>query len=309
MQCVTVLNQKKSLLETADSQLLKIQTKLDQAVRMRERLEQDFKANSLLLEKAQSRTTWMKKQEKEKQDQLLKLQKAVPDQTEQEKENQRKLEILSDEQNQLKEKRAGFNADEVENQYHYLETERQVLNQRLNHMRQINASELSRLEEDYIRLSLFHERLEAQYASLNTINEEITTLLEKIETDRDYIDKLETESLNPELMKLREMETQSRILSDSDANNQKSLTDKDRQVIHYQLELAHQQERLENIKSRIDDDFSLIEMEFRNEFRQSSPLPFPDLVIETLPEKPRFQRSLLKKLSSKKAQIRRIGTS
>lgn len=308
LQCVTVLNQKKSLLETADSQLLKIQTKLDQAVRMRERLEQDFKANSLLLEKAQSRTTWMKKQEKENQDQLLKLQKAVTDQTEQEKENQRKLEILSDEQNQLKEKRAGFNADEVENQYHYLETERQVLNQRLNHMRQINASELSRLEEDYIRLSLFQERIEAQYASLNTINEEITTLLEKIETDRDYIDKLETESLNPELMKLREMETQSRILSDSDANNQKSLTDKDRQVIHYQLELAHQQERLENLKSRIDDDFSLIEMEFRNEFRQSSPLPFPDLVIETLPEKTEIPEELAEEIKQQKAQIRRIGT-
>lgn len=308
LRCVTVLNQKKSLLETADGQLLKIQTKLDQAVRMRERLEQDFKANSLLLEKAQSRTTWMKKQEKENQDQLLKLQKAVTDQTEQEKENQRKLEILSDEQNQLKEKRAGFNADEVENQYHYLETERQVLNQRLNHMRQINASELSRLEEDHIRLSLFQERIEAQYASLNTINEEITTLLEKIETDRDYIDKLEIESLNPELMKLREMETQSRILLDSDANNQKSLTDKDRQVIHYQLELAHQQERLENIKSRIDDDFSLIEMEFRNEFRQSSPLPFPDLVIETLPEKTEIPEELAEEIKQQKAQIRRIGT-
>ncbi len=131
-----------------------------------------------------------------------------------------------------------------------------MLNQRLNHLRQSKSSELNRLEEDRIRLNRFQERIENQNASLNSLNGEIENLLQKIETDKGIIDKLETESLNPELMKLRDMETQSRILSDGDADNQKNLTEKDRQVIHYQLELAHQQERLENLKSRIDDDLA-----------------------------------------------------
>lgn len=307
-QYETLLKQKKTMLDKADEQMLEIQSKLDQATRLRESLERDFKANSLLLEKAQSRATWMQRQEKENQDQLLQLQKAIADQNAQEKENQGKLEQLFEAQKLLKAKRAAFNMDDVENQYHYLETERQVLNQRLNHLRQSKSSELNRLEEDRIRLNRFQERIENQNASLNSLNGEIENLLQKIETDKGIIDKLETESLNPELMKLRDMETQSRILSDGDADNQKNLTEKDRQVIHYQLELAHQQERLENLKSRIDDDFSLIEMEYRNEYRQSSPLPFPDLVIETLPEKAEIPEELAEVIKQQKAQIRRIGT-
>lgn len=308
IQFETVMKQKKSLLDAADRQLLEIQSKLDKAVRNRENLERDFKAKSLLLEKAQSRAAWMQKQEKDNQTQLLQLQKAITDQNAQEKENQGKLELLIEEQKQLKEKRAGFNTDEVENQYHYLETERQVLNQRLNHLRQTKTSEMNRLDEDRIRLNRFQERIEAQNAALNSLNEEVESLLAKTETDKIHIDKLEAESLNPELIKLRDLETENRILSDSDASNQKSLTEKDRQVIHYQLELAHQQERLENLKSRIDDDFSLIEMEYRSEYRQSSPLPFPDLVIETLPEKSEIPEELAEEIKQQKAQIRRIGT-
>ncbi len=114
--------------------------------------------------------------------------------------------------------------------------------------------------------------------------------------------------LDPQLVSLRDMEVSSRQHSEAGSGSQKSLTEKDRQVVHFQLELAHQQERLENMKSRIDDDFSLIEMEYRKEYTQSEPLPFPDMVIETLPEIGVIPEGLAEAIKDQKAQIRRIGT-
>lgn len=303
-----ILAQTRQKLEKADEAARGLQSSLDRALRVRENLEREFKDNSLLLEKAQSRANWISRQQKENQSQLALLKQSIEQQNLKETENQAKLNGLETEQKSLKLKRAEFNPDEVENQYHYLETEKQVLNQRLRHLQQTNAAETNRLEEERSRLTRFRDRVQAQDTSLASVNQEISSLTEKVEKDKAEIDSIESQSLDPELSLLRDLETKSRILAETDSANQKSLTEKDRQVIHYQLELAHQQERLENLKSRIDDDFSLIEMEYRNEYRQSSPLPFPDLVIETLPEKKEIPEDLAEAIKQQKAQIRRIGT-
>lgn len=307
-QFETALEQTRKKLTNADVALNDIQNRVDQNLKVRDDLERDFKANSLLLEKAQNRANWMKRQDQENQGLLVQLKKSLDEKECQEKENQVKVDALLEEQRSLKQKRAEFEPDEVENQYHYLETEKQVLNQRLTHLQQTSSSESVRLEEDRSRMNRFLERIKSQEETLATLNDQILNLTEKVAQDKEMIDNLETDSLNPELMLLRDLETKSRILSDADSNNQKSLTEKDRQVIHYQLELAHQQERLENLKSRIDDDFSLIEMEYRDEYRQSSPLPFPDLIIETLPEQTEIPEELAEAIKQQKAQIRRIGT-
>ena len=307
-QYEAILSQTKAKVDAADLAMREMQSQVDKAIRIRENLERDFKANSLLLEKAQSRASWMKRQEKDNQEQLSQLSKSLEEQGRKEASNQTEFQKLTEEQKSLKARRAELNPDEVENQYHYLETERQVLSQRLQHLKQTSANESNRLEEDRLRLRRFLERIEIQNATLNEVNQEISGLVEKIEKDKLEIDLLESKSLNPALSQLRELESQSRTLTETDSVNQKNLTEKDRQVIHYQLELAHQQERLENLKSRIDDDFSLIEMEYRSEFRQSSPLPYPDLVIETLPEKTEIPDELAETIKQLKAQIRRIGT-
>ena len=49
-------------------------------------------------------------------------------------------------------------------------------------------------------------------------------------------------------------------------------------------------------------------MEYRREQTQSAPLPFPDLVIETLPEIAEIPDTLAETIKQQKAQIRRIGT-
>ncbi len=102
------------MLDKADEQMLRNPIKAWSSDASARKSGTRFKANSLLLEKAQSRATWMQRQEKENQDQLLQLQKAIADQNAQEKENQGKLEQLFEAQKLLKAKRAAFNMDDVE---------------------------------------------------------------------------------------------------------------------------------------------------------------------------------------------------
>ena len=132
--------------------------------------------------------------------------------------------------------------------------------------------------------------------------------MESVAKEQAQVTSLQNTNLDPELDILRELEKHSRQYSETKSVNQQTLAEKDRQVIHFQLELAHQQERLEHLKTRIDDDFSLIEMEYRKENTQSSPLPFPDLVIDTLPEIEEIPDTLAETIKQQKAQIRRIGT-
>ena len=307
-QINTVLDQSQKKIDLNDKKIQNIELALDQNLKTKAVYENDFSDNSLSLEKAINRVSWMKRQDHENLTLLEKLEKGLAEHEIIEKNNAKQRELLLTEQKELKSQRAEFDPGEVENQYHYLETEKQVLNQRLQHLSQSNKSERSRLEADRIRRNQILERITAQESTLKEISDQIANLTEKVDEDKRHIDEMDNLSLKPELSRLREMENQSRVLSEADSVNQKALTEKDRQVIHYQLELAHQQERLENLKTRIDDDFSLIEMEYRNEQRLSSPLPFPDLVIETLPEKLDLSEELAESIKQQKAQLRRIGT-
>ena len=88
---------------------------------------------------------------------------------------------------------------------------------------------------------------------------------------------------------------------------QKHLSFKDRQVTHFQLELGRKLERLESLRSHIEDDFGLIELEYRNEFSVSTPLPFPDMVIESLSETPTLPVGIEEEMRDLKNHIRRIG--
>ncbi|MGB4322257.1 MAG: AAA family ATPase, partial [Anaerolineaceae bacterium] len=59
---------------------------------------------------------------------------------------------------------------------------------------------------------------------------------------------------------------------------------------------------------RIEDDFGLIELEYKNEYSKSTPLPFPDLVIETLPVIKELPDGIEEAIRQQKNHIRRIGT-
>lgn len=303
-----VIEQLTAKFKTADEKINANQRQRDQKQNMRDNLAKELQSASLSLEKNRSRAGWIERQQNENQTSQEGIKHNLEKLVQQEQLNQQKIEKLQAQQKELRQKRTEFQPQDIENQYRYLETEKQMLTQSLNHLRETGQAENQRLEADKVRKNNFTSRIYEQDLILKDVENKIATLMERVAQDQAQITALQNNTLDPEIELLRELEKQSRQYSESESNNQQMLTEKDRQVIHFQLELAHQQERLENLKTRIDDDFSLIEMEYRKEYTQSEPLPFPDLVIDTLPEIADIPESLAESIKQQKAQIRRIGT-
>ena len=303
-----VIEQLDAKLKTAEEKISTNQRLMDQKQAYRDSLAKELQSAMLSLEKNRSRAGWIERQQNENQTSQDGIKQNIEKLIKLEKENQQKHEKLQINQKNLRQKRAEFQPQDIENQYRYLETEKQMLSQSLTHLEETLQTESRRLEADKTRKSNFQSRINEQDKVLSDLEKQIATLMEGIDKDQAQIAALQNESLDPELDKLRELESLSRQYSQKESGSQKTLTDKDRQVIHYQLELAHLQERLENLKTRIDDDFSLIEMEYRKEYTQSAPLPFPDLVIDTLPEIQEVPETLAETIKQQKIQIRRIGT-
>ncbi len=302
------VDQLRSQIQRLDDKLAENQQQSKQKQNSRDSLNKQLQAASLSVEKARGRASWIERQRSDNQASRDALTKALEKLTEQEQANKQKTQALASQQKELRQKRAEFQPENIENQYRYLETEKQILTQSLNHLSETRKADSQRTEADKVRKGNFLSRINDHERVLSELASQISTLVETVARDQELINRLQEESLNPGLEKLRKLESQSRQYSETNSTNQQFITERDRQVIHYQLELAHQQERLENLKSRIDDDFSLIEMEYRKEYTQSAPLPFPDLVIDTLPEILEIPDSLSDTIKQQKTQIRRIGT-
>lgn len=303
-----VIEQLTTKLKSAEEKINANQRQREKNQNSRDNLAKELQAASLSLEKNRNRVGWIERQRNENQTSQDGLKQNLEKLIQLEQVNQQKVDKLQTQHKDLRQKRAEFQPQDIENQFRYLETEKQMLTQSLSHLQETQQSENRRLEADRVRKSSFETRIKEQVLTLSDLEKQVATLMESIARDQAQITTLQNSTLDPELETLRELEKQSRQYSEAESGNQQTLTEKDRQVIHYQLELAHQQERLENLKTRIDDDFSLIEMEYRKEYTQSAPLPFPDLVIDTLPEIAEVPEALAETIKQLKVQIRRIGT-
>jgi chromosome segregation protein len=189
-----------------------------------------------------------------------------------------------------------------------LETEHKVLSQRLS-LRRVSLKEAEqRLKSEQERSSDLEKRLEANGASTQEIVGQIKLHREGLEAASEQAKTLQSLELDPQMAALGGLENELDTLQAEVGLSQKDLSNPDRLVTHYQLELARQQEKLNALRSRIDDDFGLIELEYRNTYAVSTPLPFPDMVIETLIEVQDLPENIDEEIRELKAQIRRMGT-
>jgi len=208
----------------------------------------------------------------------------------------------------LRREKEAFSTADLEGQVHYLETEKQVMTQALLHTRSNAVSANERLESDKKQLVLYRDRMTALESALESYEKDIALGREVVEEKTKHAESLRTEELAPLRSELQMIEEMNRKFSLQDSENQKELSNKERLVVHYKLELVHQQERIESLRRRIEDDFGLIELEYKNEYSKSTPLPFPDLVIETLPVIKELPDGIEEAIRQQKNHIRRIGT-
>jgi len=268
----------------------------------------ELNALQLELDKLSGQQNWLQQQLTTGETQQTQLLKQLDEIKEKEKTNQLEGEKLQTELQSLREKKEGFNTIELEGQVHYLQTERQVMSQALLHSKASVTIATERLENDKKQLSLYHERMRTLVASLEGFEKDITQGRELIEQKTQRANSLQREQLDPLRSELQIVEDMNRQISQQDSENQKELSNKERLVVHYKLEMVHQEERIESLRNRIEDDFGLIELEYKNEYSKSTPLPFPDMVIESLPVIKKLPDGIEEAIRQQKNQIRRIGT-
>lgn len=233
---------------------------------------------------------------------------AIADLSEQSRKNADMVQSLNAQIKEQRDSEARNHIEELEQRFVYLETENQIRSQSLEHHKRNFETLEKRLKEDQNRLSLLKSRKLSQEDLVKTVSAQILSLREGLQSLKAQSELLQTGQLEAKETLLAQLEEQYQLLSDEDQEKQKMVSIKERQITHLQLELVRQEEKLATLRGRLEDDFGLIEMEVRSETRNLTPLPFPDLVIESLPETLTLSEGLEEVIKQQKGQMRRIGS-
>lgn len=269
--------------------------------------QRELSQAQLELDKSLSQLTLLERQATD-QEAALTRSKTQRDSSEvREKELSGKLAAWQEELDGLRKTLREQNLETLEQRYQYLETERKVVDQALGHAR-VNLQNLGlRQKADTQQLESVKQRLQETLKALGEIAESTEQLRVATEGHAQASSAMKSESLEPLALELQGMERELKLLADMESQTQQDLSLKERQLTHHQLELAREQEKTINLKNRIEDDFGLIELEYKQNYSQDTPLPFPDMVIESLPEIADLPAGIEDEIRAQKAQMRRIG--
>ncbi|MGI6251148.1 MAG: chromosome segregation protein SMC [Anaerolineaceae bacterium] len=190
-----------------------------------------------------------------------------------------------------------------------LEMEYRVSRLNLTNIENVLFSSGRRQQEDTTRLKEYQQRYSLTEENLRQLDLQLEALRNNLVDLNEQMDQLKKEELDPKGCSLTELENSVEKMMAEEVELQRNVSQKERHVTSVQLEMARQQEKIESLKRRIDDDFGLIELEYRTAYEssKSTPLPFPDLVIESLPETIELPKGIDEDIREQKAQIRRIG--
>ena len=161
------------------------------------------------------------------------------------------------------------------------------------------------------------ERVESQIASQEQRNAELETQLAALEAEKSELGKqggsvaAELESIqsqiSPSESELTESEKRLDQQQAAEAQALQALSAAERAHTQAQIALGRQQEALEGLRSRIEDDFGLVAFQYEPGVSGPTPLPLGELV-EQLPVVESLPPELEEILRQQRVQIRRLGS-
>lgn len=270
-------------------------------------IRQKLSEATLNLDKVRNQQRWIARQDEESTRSIIKVKENIEQIETRDSENLILTKELAGLISEVKERQKSIQTEDLEHQFQQLETENQVLEQALAHARVARQNSQIRLQGDQTRFEQLQTRQKNNEELLANLEKELDsahTIVDNLVENSRILEKTEKDFEGKSIM---EMEGEYQQLSTQFDLNQKELGLKERNVTQLQLELAREQEKLTTLKTRIEDDFGLIDLEYHAESSRSTPLPFPDLVIQSLPEIVELPEHLEEEIRQQKAQIRRIG--
>lgn len=161
------------------------------------------------------------------------------------------------------------------------------------------------------------QRAEAQLAKQQERSKELEEQLQSTEVEKTQLGAQEGSvgeeisaiqaQITPAEADLAESDAQLNRLQSSETQALQTLSAAERAHTQAQISLGRQQEALESLRSRIEDDFGLVAFQYEAEVSGPTPLPLGDLV-EQLPVVASLPPDLEETLKVQRAQIRRLGS-
>jgi len=237
-----------------DQLLAECQTQIRNLLLENEQLLKDVHKAALDLDKVTNRKKWLESQIEESARQISQLeneQQILSDKEEQSKSETAKLQF---EIEGVKQKQAALSTDEIEQRFRYMQMEVRMLQQSIEHEKADVKLQQERLISDQKRRDLLMQRKSENENLSKELHEQKEALRQAVRELTQQINALGAERLEQMQAELRQLETVGNQLIQEEENSQKELALNERQVTHFQLEYSRKQERLESLRSRIEDD-------------------------------------------------------
>ncbi|MCL5428459.1 MAG: chromosome segregation protein SMC [Chloroflexi bacterium] len=161
------------------------------------------------------------------------------------------------------------------------------------------------------------QRAEAQLAAQQERSKELEEQYRAIEIEKAHLGKQEggvgeeieaiQAQIAPAETDLSQSDAQLTQLQAAETQALQALSAAERTHTQAQIALGRQQETLESLRSRIEDDFGLVAFQYEAEVSGPTPLPLGELV-EELPVVESLAPDLEETLKTQRAQIRRLGS-
>jgi len=179
--------------------------------------------------------------------------------------------------------------DELQAAVYRLETDNAIAQQKFIHTETILSAIQKRITVDEEQLLNCNNKIQKSTSQFKEIQREKSEIHEKLE------------KINIQISELQSGKTK------IDSTLQKEALLKERLFTQASLDLTLKNEKLESLKERIEDDFGMVNYEYSQNIEGSSPLPFKDILIETLLQKFELPESLGETIKDLKNQLRKIG--
>lgn len=295
-----------------DQKIEVIQKKLEEAAKEETRLkmemdllQREIQKDSLNVEKLRRQIEWQKNQRNQSINEIEKSKNQLKSVNEQ-------IDVLENEINHLEKvihedqtSLSRLPIEELQNELAHWRTNQAVTTRAMTDATSRREEATRAIGQNRIRLTTTLgkiKELEASKATLELEKEGLKKqefeLSQKLEKIRHQIEPLEQElqKAEPEYDNLQAVET---------AVNQ-NLTIAERHYAQAQLEYTRQNEAIENLKRKIEEDFGLVAYEYAENIAGQAPLPIEGMV-EELPSLPELPNGLEESISRLKTQLRRIG--
>ncbi len=280
-----------------------------------ERLEEEVNKDQLLinnLEVEKSKLTeqvnWHTTQKQNSTEKLAELQKNLALMKQESEKFQFEERAVKDQIKERQDQLVLIPLDELQSNVYRYESDMAILKAKLHNTKLSLDGVKSQVMEGEKNLLEMTTRLDQSKKQSSEIERQNQQYQEELAQKNKLITELQSNRSGNTEDQFTDLEGKLSRLQLTEADLQRDYLVKERQFTQASLDLTLKTDKLENLKQRIEDDFGMVEFDYIQNIEGSTPLPFKDLIIESLKQKVTLPETLGEEIKDLKNQLRRIGS-